>query len=134
MQRIQGRHAQTLNARLETSGPLWRGRFHSSVVEDEPHIVLAAADIDANPVDAGMCADPADWPWSSYRANAGLTRPWRWHRPDVLHGFLAADTAEAPAVYRKAVAAAIERASERRQPGRLRRCPAERPRGAPCEV
>jgi hypothetical protein len=25
-----------------------------------------------NPVRAGLCGDPSEWRWSSYRANAGL--------------------------------------------------------------
>jgi hypothetical protein len=28
--------------------------------------------VDLNPVRAGLCRDPAEWPWSSYRALAGL--------------------------------------------------------------
>lgn len=27
-----------------------------------------------NPVRAGLCDDPAEWQWSSYRATAGLER------------------------------------------------------------
>ena len=25
-----------------------------------------------NPVRAGLCGEPSDWPWSSYRASAGI--------------------------------------------------------------
>ena len=114
MHRLQGRHAQITNARIGTTGPLWRGRFHSAVVETEGHVVQAAAYIDGNPVDAGLCTDPAEWPWSSYRANAGFAEPWDWHRPDVLHAFLAADPVDAPTVYRTVVAESIERARDRR--------------------
>src|SRR5688572_1850601 len=32
MQRIHGRHTRHANARLGRSGPLWRDRFHSTVV------------------------------------------------------------------------------------------------------
>jgi hypothetical protein len=28
-----------------------------------------------NPVEAGLCADPADWPWSSYAATIGKADP-----------------------------------------------------------
>ncbi len=28
-----------------------------------------------NPVEAGLCAHPAEWSWSSYRATAGLEEP-----------------------------------------------------------
>jgi putative transposase len=26
-------------------------------------------------VRAGLCTDPADWPWSSFRGTLGITRP-----------------------------------------------------------
>ena len=114
IQRIHGRHAQLLNARQRTSGPLWCGRFHSTVLETVSHVVHAAAYIDANPVAAGVCAEPSEWQWSSYRANVGLSEPWGWHRPDLLHAFVAADAADAPAVYREIVAGSVERAKTRR--------------------
>ncbi len=113
VQRIHGRHAQLLNARLSTSGPLWRGRYHSRLVEAALHVVQAAAYIDANPVAAGICSSPADWPWSSYRANAGSAEPSHWHRPDVLHSFLGVDAVEAPKSYALVVTASLERARER---------------------
>lgn len=115
MQRIHGRHAQLMNARYSTAGPLWRGRFHSSVVESAFHVVHAAAYIDANPVDAGICVEPEHWGWSSYCANAGLTAPLGWHRPHALHAFMGADETDAPRLYRNLVAAAIERAHARRK-------------------
>jgi REP element-mobilizing transposase RayT len=119
MKRIHGRHAQLVNARQGTPGPLWRDRFHSAVVETESHVVEAAAYIDANPVDAGVCRDPSEWDWSSYRANAVLAPGPAWHHPDVLHSFLGASAEEAPAVYRDVVAQAIERAQLRRWAQRI---------------
>jgi hypothetical protein len=119
MKQLHGRHAQLVNARLGTAGPLWRGRYHSIVIETESHVVDAAAYIDANPVDAAVCSGPADWPWSSYRANVGLSPPPAWHHPDVLHAFMGASATEAPIVYRGVVAEAIERGRLRRQAQRI---------------
>ena len=113
MRLLNGRHAQILNARQRVPGPLWRDRFHNTVVKTGFHVVHAAAYIDANPVVAGVCARPADWPWSSYCANAGLAHPSRWHRADLLHGYLGAESSEAPSVYAASVATAIDRARER---------------------
>jgi hypothetical protein len=39
-----------------------------------------------NPVRAGLCLQPGEWPWSSYRASAGHVLP---------PGFLAVDRLEA---------------------------------------
>jgi putative transposase len=39
-------------------------------VQAETYLLLCQRDIERNPVRAGMVADPAEYPWSSYRANA----------------------------------------------------------------
>ena len=113
MQRVHGRHAQLLNSRLSTAGPLWRGRYHSTLVETARHVVSAAAYIDANPVAAGICVSPADWPWSSYRGNVGCTAPRPWHRSDLLHSFLGVEPADAPTTYATAVASTLAHAHQR---------------------
>jgi putative transposase len=115
MRSLHGRHAAKLNVRLGRCGHLWRDRFHSQVVRTGPHVVRAAAYIDMNPISAGACDDPAEWPWSSYRANAGLAEPWAWHRPDLLYAHMGASE-EAPAVYRalvESLASQIRDARER---------------------
>ena len=59
MRRLHGLHAARLNQRLGRTGRLWRDRFHSRVVTSGLHVVRAAAYIDAHPVAAGLCSDPA---------------------------------------------------------------------------
>ncbi len=51
---------------------LFRNRFWSELIEDEQHLLETARYIVLNPVRAGLCADPGEWQWSSYRACAGL--------------------------------------------------------------
>jgi putative transposase len=113
MRRIQGSHAGRLNVRLKRSGPLWRDRFHSKVVETGAYVVQAAVYIDTNPVAAGLCKRAEGWRWSSYRANAGLAEPPFWHCVDRFHEHLGAESAEAPVVYRELVATAVELALAR---------------------
>ena len=103
MRRLHGLHAARLNDRLGRSGHLWRDRFHSRVVDSDRYVVQAAIYIDLNPVDAGLCASPGDWPWSSYRANSGLAEPLFWHRVGRLYEHVGAAPADAPGVYREAV-------------------------------
>ena len=109
MRRLQGRHAQKLNARHARRGPVWRDRFHSRLVHSGLYVVRAAAYVDANPVSAGVCSAPESWRWSSYSANAGLVKPWAWHRPDLVYAQMGVEPAEAPAVYREIVADAVLR-------------------------
>ncbi len=70
MHRLAQRHAQRLNRERGRTGAVWEGRFHSSLVLDERHLIRCYRYIETNPVRAGMVAHPRDWPWSSYAANA----------------------------------------------------------------
>jgi REP element-mobilizing transposase RayT len=72
--------AQAFNDRHERSGHVYQGRFESRVVESDDYLQQLARYIPLNPVKAGLCTSPQDWPWSSYAATAGLQKP-----PPYLH-------------------------------------------------
>jgi len=58
-----------------------------------------------NPVRAGMVERPGDWPWSSYRATAGLEAVPSWlHTRSVLDRFDERDSQSAAALYREFIA------------------------------
>jgi REP element-mobilizing transposase RayT len=67
--------AQSFNRRHERVGHLFQGRFGSRLVEDDGYLLELARYVPLNPVRAGLCHSPADWPWSSYAATVGLTTP-----------------------------------------------------------
>jgi putative transposase len=67
-QRLNGLYAQLFNRRHARTGHLFGDRFAARVIEDESHLAAASAYIRANPVRAGLCATPDDWPWSAARA------------------------------------------------------------------
>jgi REP element-mobilizing transposase RayT len=69
---LNGRYAQAFNRRHGYSGHLFEGRYGSVLVENDRHLLELSRYIALNPVRAGLCSDPADWPWSSYSAAAGL--------------------------------------------------------------
>jgi len=69
---LNGIYGHTFNARRGRSGPVFGARYRTGVIRDEEHLVEACRYVELNPVRAGMCAHPGDWPWSSYRAHAGL--------------------------------------------------------------
>ncbi|WP_353251503.1 hypothetical protein [Salinisphaera sp. PC39] len=52
------------------TGTLWEGRFKACLVQDDEYLLHCYRYIELSPVRAGMVSDPADYPWSSYRANA----------------------------------------------------------------
>lgn len=68
MQALHGLFAQQFNARHGRSGHLFQGRFGSRLMRTDAHLLMAIAYIARNPVAAGLCRNPADWPWSSHGA------------------------------------------------------------------
>jgi putative transposase len=68
MHMLHGLYAQAFNQRWARVGHLFQDRFGSRVVHDEVQLAVVLAYVAVNPVAAGLCADPADWPWSSHRA------------------------------------------------------------------
>jgi len=72
MQFLNGMYAKFSNHRHGYVGQhLFRNRFWSEQVATEQHVMAAARYIVLNPVRAGVCDAPEEWPWSSYRACAG---------------------------------------------------------------
>jgi REP element-mobilizing transposase RayT len=72
MHHLNASFCQAHNKRYDTVGHLFQGRFKSIVVDRESYLLELARYVVLNPVRAGMAARPEDWPWSSYRATAGL--------------------------------------------------------------
>ena len=72
MQWLNGLYAQMFNRRHAHEGHVFRGRYNSTLVEAEGHLVELHRYLPLNPVRAGVCGSPSDWPWSSYRATIGL--------------------------------------------------------------
>jgi len=55
-------------------GPLWRERYTSIPIENEDYLYNCGMYIEYNPVRAGICANPADYRFSSYKKyHSGIT-------------------------------------------------------------
>ena len=72
MQHLNSCFAQQFNHRHRRVGHLYQGRYHAILVQRERHLIELTRYVVLNPVRAGIVADVAEWPWSSYRATAGL--------------------------------------------------------------
>ena len=70
MKNLGQRFVQYINRNYRRSGTLWQGRFRSCLVQEENYVLACYHYIEMNPVRAGMVDHPAEYPWSSYRANA----------------------------------------------------------------
>jgi putative transposase len=64
--------ARYLNGRHGYRGHAFDRRFYAAHVKSDPHLAELARYTVLNPVRAGLCESPEDWPWSSHRAVLGL--------------------------------------------------------------
>jgi putative transposase len=71
MQYLNARYAEYFNGRHALSGHVFQGRYSSVVVESDEQLLSTHRYVALNPIRAGACAHPADWPWSSYGAVLG---------------------------------------------------------------
>lgn len=78
MHQLNGAYSQCLNRRHRRVGHVLQGRFTAILVERESYLLELARYVPLNPVRAGIVDLPETWPWSSYRATAGLepAPPW----------------------------------------------------------
>src|SRR5439155_23332869 len=71
MQRLNQRYAHAYNARYERRGHAFAERYLCVPVVDDSQLLTVYRYIVRNPVEAGLCAHPLDWTWSSYPAATG---------------------------------------------------------------
>ena len=67
VQWLNGVYAQRFNERYERWGHLFGDRFRSWVIDSEDYLYDACRYVLNNPVRAGLCELPEDWPWSDSR-------------------------------------------------------------------
>jgi putative transposase len=68
-------YARWFNRQNGGRGHVFEARFYSGLIETETHLLGTIRYIAHNPVHAGLCAHPEDWPWSSYRVLLGAEAP-----------------------------------------------------------
>lgn len=108
MQRLNGSHASRFNERRGRSGHLFGSRYRSILIEDARYLLTVCRYVVLNPVRAGICARPEEWPWSSYAATVGLVPVPRFLTTEILLAEAGGDTyPAAQAAYREFVAAGI---------------------------
>lgn len=100
MKALGQRYVQYVNRVYRRSGTLWEGRFRSCLVQEEDYLLACQRYIELNPVRAGMVDHPAEFRWSSYRANA-QGEPDAVIEPHPLYLALGATSAIRQAAYRE---------------------------------
>jgi putative transposase len=107
MQSIGRRYVRYFNFTYRRTGTLWEGRFHSCLIQEANYLLSCQRYIELNPVRAGMVQDPADYSWSSYRANA-FGKNSKLLTPHSLYLQLGSSTIERQAHYRELFESHIE--------------------------
>ena len=71
MQAVGRRYVRYFNDKYQRSGTLWEGRYKSTVIQADRHLLACMAYMDLNPVRAGLTQHARDCPWSSYAHYVG---------------------------------------------------------------
>lgn len=101
------RYVQYINRSQHRTGTLWDSRYKSSLVDTEHYLLLCQRYIELNPVRAAMVDDPAQYRWSSYRANA-LGQPDALLTPHAGYLALGQDEAARLEAYRALFQSALD--------------------------
>jgi putative transposase len=75
--RLHTLYAQGFNKAYRRCGHVFQGRFGSVLMRSDEQLLQVARYIALNPVEAGLCARPDEWRWSSHAATlSGEGPPW----------------------------------------------------------
>ncbi len=111
MRQLNGVYTQASNRRHGRVGHLFQGRFKAILVDGDAYLLEVTRYVVLNPVRAGMVNNPADWPWSSYRASAGLEPAVPWLAVDGLLAQFSGQRSRAQTRYAQFVAEGIKAVS-----------------------
>ncbi len=103
MRLLLGGYAYAFNRRHGRYGHLFAGPYKASLVDSDAYAIEVCAYVVLNPVRAGLVNTPEDWPWSSYRATAGLVRPPSFLETWLVPTMLDPDRKRAQELYREMV-------------------------------
>jgi putative transposase len=74
MKRLSARQTRYRNRLEGRSGTVWEGRYKSSLVQTDGHLLACCRYIELNPVRASMATSAQDYRWSSCRARLGYAQ------------------------------------------------------------
>ncbi len=72
MQALGRSHVRHFNDRHQRTGTLWEGRYRSTLVQPDRHLLDCMVYLDLHPVRLGLATEPGAYPWSSHGHYAGL--------------------------------------------------------------
>jgi putative transposase len=84
MRRLNGVYTQSFNRRHARVGHVFQGRYKAIIVDKENYLLELCRYIVLNPVRAKIVTTAEKWPWSSYRASAGMSVCPKWLAADKV--------------------------------------------------
>lgn len=92
MQYLKSVYALWFNDSKPREGHLFERRYWADLLVREEHLFATSRYVVLNPVRAGICSHPGDWPWSSYAATAGLVPCPDFLTTEFIHGIFSGPT------------------------------------------
>ncbi len=108
VKQLNGTYGQWWNRRHDRAGHVFQSRFFSQLVQDDEHMLTVCRYVVLNPIRAKLVPSPEMWPWSSYRATAGMSGVPPFLRPDDLWRLLGSASRAAAALRYQAFVGASE--------------------------
>lgn len=102
MRHLNGVYTQHHHRRHGGSGALFHGRFKAVLVDRETMLLDVCRFIELAPLREARVSTVDRWPWSSFRAHAGLEAAPAWLDVDGLHSFVLGRPAQTAADHRRA--------------------------------
>ena len=72
LQAVGRRYVRHFNRKSGRSGPLWEGRYRSTLVDADAYLLACCRFLETLPVIDGLAATPGEYRWSSYTHHAGV--------------------------------------------------------------
>ena len=104
MRQLNGVYTQRLNRNHHRVGHVFQGRYKAILVQKNAYLLELSRYIVLNPVRARMVCTAEAWPWSNYRATAGVAETPCWLETDWILAAFAEPKQEAQTAYQKFVA------------------------------
>lgn len=111
MRQLNGLYTQGFNRGHGLVGHLFQGRYKAILVQKESYLLELSRYVVLNPVRARIVDDPADWPWSSYRAVICRSETPAWLDADWLLSRFASQSQQARQAFAQFVLEGLDRTS-----------------------
>ena len=100
MHHINGAYTTYYNTKRERSGHLFQGRYKAILIEADEYAKELSRYMHLNPVRAGMCAHPEEYPWSSCRYYTVETKAPEWLQRGFILGYFGQNLSDSMKPYR----------------------------------